>query len=472
MGKRELAIEDLRALIYKARCGRSGLELMTQYHRFLAWFILDPRVFIAAVASAALVLSSSAAIVGTNVPAQSVTPQRIAQLPRRDQFAWKDYLKRSVRQRQADQSVLEHEMRAHGITAVTLPPEGRGGLPLNEDDAWYSTTEAHRIAAIVVSFQTPAGGWGKNLNMTIRPRAPGTLWGPNNDSRFLRDGDFDASPTNNWNYIGTFDNDATITQLRFLSRVVAAGGTNDAAPARESFLRGLDYIFESQYPNGGWPQVWPLQGGYHDTITFNDDAMSNILGLLRDVAERTNHCRFVPAKDRRRAAAAMKHGFDLVLKTQIVVTGRPTAWAQQFDALTLEPASARNYEMPAIAAAESARVMTLLMSLPNPDARTVAAVHSAAAWFTRSEIRDVAFRRGSAGGRRLVPAPGAGPIWSRYYDIDSNRPIFGDRDKSIHDDVNEISLERRNGYAWFGPTATPALAEYTKWSEQHPLPAP
>ena len=45
---------------------------------------------------------------------------------------------------------------------------------------------------------------------------------------------------------------------------------------RKSFLHGLDYVFAAQFPNGGWPQVWPLQGGYHDVITINDDAVLNL----------------------------------------------------------------------------------------------------------------------------------------------------------------------------------------------------
>jgi PelA/Pel-15E family pectate lyase len=59
-------------------------------------------------------------------------------------------------------------------------------------------------------------------------------------------------------------------------------------------------------------------------------------------------------------------------------------------------------------------------------------------------------RKGTApNGPQLVSRPGAGPIWARYYDIATGKPIFGDRDRSIHDDPNEISLERRAGYSWF-----------------------
>lgn len=67
----------------------------------------------------------------------------------------------------------------------------------------------------------------------------------------------------------------------------------------------------------------------------------------------------------------------------------------------------------------------------------------------------------------LVAAPGASPLWSRYYSITTGRPIFGDRDKTIHDDVNEITLERRNGYQWFGSGPQKALAAYTTWSKHH-----
>jgi len=49
-------------------------------------------------------------------------------------------------------------------------------------------------------------------------------------------------------------------------------------------------VFAAQNPNGGWPQVWPLQGGYHDGITYNDGAMLNVMVLLQDISAGTGEC--------------------------------------------------------------------------------------------------------------------------------------------------------------------------------------
>ena len=73
--------------------------------------------------------------------------------------------------------------------------------------------------------------------------------------------------------------------------------------------------------------------------------------------------------------------------------------------------------------------------------------------------------------RHLGDAPGGGRLWARYYEIGTNRPLFGDRDKTIHDNVDEISVERRNGYAWFGSDPSRALEHYAKWAKKYPLPA-
>ncbi len=418
--------------------------------------------------SAALVLGFAAqtygAVIGTNVPATPLTAARVAVLP-----AWKTYFENSTRQRQADQEFLRAEMRANGLGQNTEPPEtgNARGIDLENPAAWYAGPAARQIADNLVSFQTPAGGWCKNTDYTRHRRVPGELFGAQTGSVVSALNDFDRLQVTRWDYVGTFDNDATTTELRFLARVIAAAGTNHVA-YQNSFRRGLDYIFAAQFPNGGWPQVWPLQGGYHDGITFNDDAMLHVMGFLRDVAGGKNEFFFVPPALRAKADIGWRRGLDCVCAAQIVVAGRRTVWGQQHDAITLQPASARNYEMPAQASSESATLVLFLMQLPEPDAKVVAAVHSAVAWFEKTKIADKAFRVVGSESRKLVDAPGAGPVWSRYYEIGTDRPIFGDRDKSIHDDVNEISRERRKGYAWFKDTGKRVLEHYAKWAKAHP----
>lgn len=402
-------------------------------------------------------------VIGTNVPATPLTAGRVENLP-----LWKSYFENSQHQRQADQNFLRAELQAHGLQQATLPhgTHSAKGLSLDNPDAWYSGAEAKRIADIVVTFQTPAGGWSKNTDFTKAPRLPGEMFGAENGSLHLGTNDFDALDNPNWSYVGTFDNDATTTELRFLAKVIAA--TKKENPTwQKAFVRGLDYIFAAQYPNGGWPQVWPLQGGYHDAITLNDDAMLHVIQFLRDVAGGQNEFAFVPPDVRAKADAAWHRGLDCLLAAQIIVNGRRTAWGQQYDAITLQPASARNYEMPSLTSSESATIVLFLMQLPNPDSNVVAAVHAACAWFDKTKVLNKAYKSNGKDGRKLLDAPGGGPLWSRYYEVGTDRPIFGDRDKSIHDDVNEISKERRQGYGWYRDTPKRVLEHYPKWAKLH-----
>jgi len=71
------------------------------------------------------------------------------------------------------------------------------------------------------------------------------------------------------------------------------------------------------------------------------------------------------------------------------------------------------------------------------------------------------------GGVKLAAKPGAGPIWSRYVSIGNDQPVFGDRNKSIHNDVNELSAERRRGYRWYSADPQRALARFKEWEQEH-----
>ena len=138
------------------------------------------------------------------------------------------------------------------------------------------------------------------------------------------------------------------------------------------------------------------------------------------------------------------------------------AYVSTPNVLTLAPAGARNFEPASLSAAESADLLIFLMRQPNPTPAMRAAIEGGIAWLKAHALHDVEWARDMSD-RRLVAKPGAGPIWARFYDLETGRPIFGDRDKTIHDDVDDLSPERRNGYSWYNSGPAKALAFYEKW---------
>ena len=310
---------------------------------------------------------------------------------------------------------------------------------------WFQSEEGRRIADNVLTWQTQHGSWPKNRDTASEP------FSGNSDDLH-----------------GTFDNSATTGELRFLARAFRA--TNEPR-YRQAFLKGFSHILESQYPTGGWPQFYPLSKGYHRHITFNDDAMVRILKFLRDVSESSDYG-FLKMEDRTQAKVAVTKGVDCILRTQIKQDGELTAWCAQHDEKTLEPAWARSYEPPSISGAESVGVVRFLMSVEEPTPEIIAAVEGAVEWFRNVAIHGMRLERFTdAEGqkdRRVVADPDAEPLWARFYEIGSNRPIFLDRDSVVRYSLSEIGQERRGGYAYYGSWATGLLTDaYPEWREKH-----
>ncbi|MFG6417290.1 pectate lyase [Roseateles sp. DC23W] len=403
-----------------------------------------------------------AGVIGLNTPAPEMSAVRIAELPAAQRPAWQAYLDRSDRQMAFDRATLARELKP-GDPVPPPPVAGKTNAPLDREPGWYGSDEAARIAATILSFQTPSGGWSKNQNRSGPPRLPGQRYANNAETMTVGTGSFDEPRDRFWTFVGTLDNDATHTEIRFLARVNRQRPHDDY---RAAIVKGVLYLLTAQYPNGGWPQNYPLEGGFHDGITFNDEAVTEAAALLQDVAEARPDFAFVPEPLRYRARAGAARAVDLILAAQVKVNGRLTGWPQQIDALTLAPISARNYEPRGLASAESAGVLLFLMHQPRPTPAMKAAIHAGIAWLQAQALRDHAFTMTSEG-RKLVPKPGAGPLWSRLYDVSTGRPIFGDWGKTIHDDVNEISKGRRNGYTWWGTWPQKALDAYPRWQGDH-----
>jgi len=166
---------------------------------------------------------------------------------------------------------------------------------------------------------------------------------------------------------------------------------------------------------------------------------------------------------------AIEKGVECILKTQVRVNGKLTVWCAQHDEVTLEPAPARSYELVSLSGAESVGVVRFLMGIENPKPEVVLAIQGAVAWFR--EVKLTGFRvesletQGAHGHDRFViPDPQAGPLWGRFYEIETNRPFFSGRDGVKKYQLSQIEYERRNGYAWYGSWPMRLLEEeYPRW---------
>lgn len=329
---------------------------------------------------------------------------------------------------------------AHGPLAADAATWNRA---VSRDAAWFATPEARRMADSVLLYQSPEGAWPKNTDMTNPPTGP-----------------ISAELTNG------FDNDATTLPIEFLAKIITAGGEDPAY--RAAFDRGLAYVLSAQYPNGGWPQFFPLREGYYSHITFNDDAMVRILTLLTGVASGEPPYAFVPQSERDRAAAAVTRGIDVILKTQVRQDGKLTVWCAQHDETTLAPAWARRFEPPSLSGYESVGLTRFLMSLNDPSPEVVAAVEGAVAWFRANSIPDIRIEAFASDAgerdRRVVAVPGAPLQWARFYDLTTNTPVFMGRESVAKASLAEIERERRAGYNYYTPAPARLIdVDYPAW---------
>ena len=421
-----------------------------------------------AVAAAPGADGAHAEVLRMNTPALGLTFDRIGALPDDERPAWQAYLERSQAQMKADRAALAAELPA-GATPPPPPLAIRGNsshMPLDRPAEWYAGAEARAVADAVVSFQTPAGGWSKNQDRSIA-RLPGQRFSNDAETMEQNPANFDAPADRFWTFVGTLDNNSTWTEMRYLAKVAAQAPGREGDVWRASVIKGVHYLLNAQYPNGGWPQIWPLEGGFHDSITFNDNAVANAAMVLRDVAQGTEGFDFVPADLEARAAEAVKKAIDVTLAAQVRKGDQLQGWPQQVEPMRLVPTSARNYEPRSIASGETTDILEFLMGERNPSPEVKAAIRGGVAWLESVRVYDKSFEM-TDDGRKLIDKPGAGPLWSRNYDLVTGRPIFGDKDQTIHDDVNGISIGRRNGYSWWLVAPQRALDAYAEWSTVNP----
>ncbi len=322
----------------------------------------------------------------------------------------------------------------------------------------YKSTEIISIADNILLYQKDNGGWPKNYDMLaiLTPAQKDSLLKVKNILNT------------------TFDNSTTYSQIACLANIYS---TTKLERFKAAVLRGIDYILSAQYKNGGWPQYYPLEKNYSKEITFNDDNITGIMTLFKDIKENKSEYSFVDEMMRKKVMLSFEKGLQCILKTQINDAGKPTAWCQQYDEVTLQPAWARAFEPPSICNAESSGVVLLLMSIEHPSKSIIAAVENAVVWFNQSKIYntkvktipapDTTYRyRYSRTDKIVVNDSSAPTIWTRYYELKTHRPLFCNRDSKVVYSLAEVDRERRDGYGWYTYEPQKVLNKYPSWHKK------
>lgn len=322
----------------------------------------------------------------------------------------------------------------------------------------YKPTDIIQVADNILLFQKTNGGWPKNYDVFA----------------ILSDEQKDSVIAAKDKLNTTYDNGTCYTQITALANVYTE---THIEKYRDAAIRGLGFILASQYKNGGWPQYYPLENNYSRCITFNDGVFEGIIKLLYDIKISKPEYAFIDAKLREKLSAAYEKGMDCIIKTQIVDNGKPTAWCQQYDEVKLTPAWARKFEPPSICNGESCGIVLFMMQLDHPSQPVINAIQSAVAWFEASKIYNTRVKtiqapkeqtpfRVSSTDRVAVTDPSAPPIWTRYYELGTHRPMFCNRDSKIVYSLAEVARERRDGYGWYTYAPQKVLDKYHAWQQK------
>ncbi len=322
----------------------------------------------------------------------------------------------------------------------------------------YKITEIEKIADNILLFQKTNGGWAKNYDMLaiLTEEQKDTISRAKN-------------LTNT-----TFDNGATHSQVEYLAK---AYSLKKIERFKDGCLKGIDFMLSAQYSNGGLPQYYPDTSGYRKYITFNDGAMIGVMKVLQKILTREPQYSFVDSARYGKVKEAFEKGINCILKCQIKQDGKLTAWGQQHDNIDFHQQNARAFEPAALCGDESADIVLLLMSLDHPSQEIIVAIQSAVKWLHDSRIFGIRVKTISAPkkvykyststiDRVVVKDPNAPPIWTRFYELGTNRPLFCNRDKIPVYTLAEVDRERRSGYTWYHYEPERVFEEYPIWQKK------
>ena len=323
----------------------------------------------------------------------------------------------------ADFSRRWGEMEAYP-TMIWIQPPGTATVGHLYLDCFHATRDeyyyqaAMEVAGSLIAAQHPGGGWNYLYDFAGEDSA--RRW-------------YDTIGKNGWrleefhHYYGnaTFDDAGTSEASQFVLRLYLERRNQRL---RAPLQRAIQFVLDSQYENGGWPQRFPRVEGEADyirQITFNDDVAGENIKFLLMVYQTMGD---------ERALAAIRKAMEIFIATQ--QPAPQAGWGLQHDATTLAPVAARTYEPEALTTHTTATNIGQLLNFYEwtGDERFIARVPEALAWLDSVRLADdqvrvpnrhyPTFIELTTNRARIVHRRGSNVVSGEYYwDYNPEKPI-------------------------------------------------
>ena len=313
------------------------------------------------------------------------------------------------------------------------------------DEYYYESAKC--VALCIMQGQLPCGGW--NYMFDLEPEDSLKAWYATVGRQAWRLEEFQ-------HYYGnaTFDDKVTKHCAEFLLRIFLE--KHDPA-FRAPLDKAIRFFLDSQYPNGGWPQRYPImtdhpfqgKADYTPFVTLNDDVMTENIDFLMQCYN----------------SLGMEELQEPILKAMHLLRDlqqKPplAGWADQYTADDLKPAHARSYEPRAVNTATTGAMINKMMEYYTltGDKSFIEGIPQAIAFLESQQLP-----ASLAQSVRRMPLQDGEILMPRFVNPDNGKPLYVHRKgtnvangKYYTDDNPETTIAH---YSSFATANIPSLKE-------------